>query len=184
MARILRKRKMFLAVSAALSVLIVTGLFIASPTRPHSRPGEVETQQKGNSTNDEPKGYSENSRTPAPSANPSTGPTSSASAPTPPSKPILQKSSGNVPGSVVPSGANMEFSCQGTPQAYCEVILTDQDNPKRLISLPKKAILSDNRGSYFAIWEWAAVSGKWSITARSSNGGIVVVSDPQTLVVR
>lgn len=138
------------------------------------------TPLRGNTTHDEP--------TPTPGAS-STSPTTTA---TPVAgqkvslaKPILQKSSGNAPGSSVPAGALIEFTCEGTPNLNCEVILTDRNDSNKVLNLGAKKIASNNRGQYFAIWDWSAVKGSWNVRAKVSDGaGNSALSDLQTLEVK
>jgi hypothetical protein len=129
---------------------------------------------KGNSTLDEP--------TPSPSTSPVSGATP---VPVTVAKPTLSKSSGNAPGSSVPAGAVIEFTCEGREGLSCEIILTDRTNPSHAVALPKQAIKNNGRGEYFATFDWNAAQGSWNVVAKVSNGaGGTALSDSQTLEVK
>ncbi len=132
------------------------------------------TTIKGNSTHDEP------SPSPVSSNGPAVSPSGT---PVPIAKPTLQKSSGNAPGSSVPAGALVEFTCEGRAGLGCELILTSSAG--QVVNLGKKSIADNGRGQMFALWDWPAVSGTWSVVARASNSsGSTAASDAQALVVK
>jgi cytoskeletal protein RodZ len=138
----------------------------------------------GNSTHDEPSpsptdGTTSKTPTPVPTSSPGGSTTGSVA------KPSLQKSSGNAPGSSVPAGAVVEFSCEGTAGLSCELILTDRTNAAHVVNLGKKPITSNGRGQNFAIWDWNALAGSWSVVAKASDAaGNAATSDVQTLEVK
>jgi hypothetical protein len=137
----------------------------------------------GNSTHDEPSSSPSPTPQPTGSSAPTSSPSNGSAAPI--AKPSLQKSSGNAPGSSVPAGATIEFTCEGTAGLGCEVILTDRNNSAHVINLGKKAITSNGRGQNFAIWDWPAVSGSWNVVARASDtAGNSATSDAQILEVK
>jgi hypothetical protein len=131
----------------------------------------------GNTTHDQPTNSQQDSTvTPTPSA--SNNGTLAA-------KPSLQKSSGNAPGSSVPAGALIEFTCEGIANLQCEVILTDQHNASRVLNLGAKTIAGNGRGQYFATWDWTALAGSWQVIAKMSDTrGNASLSSSQTLEVR
>jgi hypothetical protein len=177
-----RKNQRIYIVVAVAAVLIVSGVLLVwrqqawHKTSASPSPSVV----AGNSTYDEP------SASPSPEDTGSTVPTSSPNNGSGKllAKPILQKSSGNAPGSSVPGGAMMEFSCEGTAGLTCEVLLTDRNASGRVISAGKKTIVSNGRGQNLALIDWTAVSGSWNVTARvSDTAGNSATSDTQTLEV-
>jgi hypothetical protein len=166
--------------------LITLGILLAAAVillafNPFKAEQKPEPQDiKGNTTNNAPAG-NQDEITPSPTQAASTN----TPAVVPVSKPILQKSSGNAPGSSVPAGAMLEFTCEGTANAQCEVVLTDKLNSSRYIALGRKTIASNSRGQYFAIWNWQAEKGSWRVEAKSSrNGAGITVSDSQSLEVK
>lgn len=173
-----RKNKTYLIVILGAVIILGSVLLAYRQQAWHNSASPTPTPVvPGNSTYDEP------------SATP-TAPVSSAPTPTPAgggtvAKPTLQKSSGNAPGSSVPAGAIVEFSCEGTAGLGCEVLLTDRSNSARVINLGKKTITSNGRGQSLAIWDWTSVSGSWNVTAKASNtSGTTATSDIQTLEVK
>jgi hypothetical protein len=137
----------------------------------------------GNSTHDEPSpsptgGTSSSTPTPVPTSSPGGKGGGNVA------KPSLQMSSGNA-GATVPSGRVIEFSCEGAAGLDCELILTDRTNPSHVVNLGKKPITSNGRGQNFAIWDWNAMAGSWSVVAKASDGaGNAASSDAQTLEVK
>lgn len=98
-----------------------------------------------------------------------------------PSKPVLIKSSGN--NGPVPSGAIIEFVCQGTAGLNCKVVMINQRG--NTIELPTQALKDNGRGQYFTSWEWKSASGSWQVYAVVTNSqGGSTESDKQTLEVR
>lgn len=177
----LMKNKVVLAVFA----LVLLGALAA--TYAYTRPSNTAvTPTRGNTIKNQPANYDDTKATPKPTSSASkTSTPAPAGTPQPLSKPTFQKSSGNAPGSSVPNGAAMEFTCDGTLNSSCEIILTDRNNPNKVITLTAKPITSNGRGEYFATWSWTAVSGSWSIQARTSNNaGSSTLSDTQTLEVK
>jgi hypothetical protein len=173
------KHARLLALLIVLLVVTAVAVFIGAT---QSDPSDVTVNpqsSKGNSTHDEPKVSPSPSTTPGDST-----PTPAPTPGNPPAKPALSKSSGNAPGSSVPPGALMEFTCQGTVGAQCQIVLTDRTNASRQITLSAKTIADNGRGQYFAAWEWAAVAGSWNVVARSTANGASVNSDAQTLEVK
>jgi hypothetical protein len=161
-------------------VLALTGLALYRYAGHRATLEPSPTPRVGNSTDDQPKGYSE-----SPTPTPTLSPTASPAAPITLAKPVLQKSSGNAPGSSVPAGAMMEFVCEGTSNLSCDVILTDRANAARVVRLGAKPIASNGRGQYFATWTWTAQAGSWSVVAKISDpAGNSNVSDAQTLEVK
>jgi hypothetical protein len=166
-----QKRQVLRLLALALLVAIAIGIVWAQK-RQLGSPKASPAVTKGNSVIDEP----------SPSPSPKGSPTPVVAKP---SKPTLQKSSGNAPGSSVPDGAIVEFSCEGTANVFCEIQLTDQSNHNNIITLDKKPIASNGRGQYFAIWDWTAVKGSWKVVAKASNSnGETALSDEQTLEVK
>lgn len=99
-------------------------------------------------------------------------------------KPVLSKSSGNAPGSSVPSGALIEFTCEGQINLDCEILLTNKSEGNRILRLGKKKIADNGIGQYFASWEWEALPGEWTVKAIVSNESNSAESDTQDLRVR
>lgn len=166
--------------STAAALLILAGLGAWNLRSKNDANVPSPTPLRGNSTHDEP--------TPTPgatSSSPTTTATPVAGQKVSLTKPTLQKSSGNAPGSSVPSGALIEFTCEGTPNLNCEVMLTDRNDSNRVLNLGAKKIVSNGRGQYFAIWDWSAVKGSWNVRAKVSDGaGNTALSDSHTLEVK
>lgn len=98
-----------------------------------------------------------------------------------PSKPVLIKSSGN--NGSVPSGAIIEFVCQGTAGLSCKVVLINQGGGT--VELPIQALKDNGRGQYFTSWEWKSTAGLWQVYAVATNSqGGSAEGDKQKLEVR
>lgn len=174
-----KQQKTLIIVAATLAVALLCLVVWSFSSHKQVNPRTTPAHTPGDSVSDQPKDYTENPpTTSAPTAAP-------AGTPVAPAKPTLQKSSGNAPGSSVPVGAVVQFTCEGAPGLDCEIVLKDSANAARVITLTKQPITSNGRSQYFATWEWTTVQGSWVITSRVSNaGGGQATSDPQTLEVK
>jgi len=180
----MKRHKKNRVIVGAVSLLIVGGLAAYLGFLREKNPAP--TGISGNAVKNEPTDYKDVA---TPTANSSSAPSSSLHQTPPPvsnlSKPTLQKSSGNAPGSSVPSGSGIEFTCEGTLGASCQIILTSKTNPSNAIALPAKPISSNGRGANFANWTWSAVQGSWSVVAKTSDGtGTTTTSDAQSLEIK
>jgi hypothetical protein len=164
-------------VAAAIILVLALGIAIAwSFLYEDSKQSKTTgpTPVKGNTTVDEPEA---STPTPTVTIKPGTG--------LAPAKPMLQKSSGNAPGSSIASGVVVEFSCEGMIGNKCDIVLTDRTNSSRVIHLGQKTITSNNRGSAFVLWNWEATKGSWNVVARTTNAaGLSSDSDKQILEVK
>lgn len=183
----LRRIKAQHKILAGILLVILGGVIFVVATRLNRHAAEISatpspTMIKGNSTAGEPTPTT----TPAPGASPATTPTPAPSTgPATVKEPVLQKSSGNAPGSSVPAGALVEFSCEDTAGLTCEVKLTNRNNPAQVVSLGQKTVTDNGRGQAFATWVWTAVAGSWNVTAVASNqSGGSAASAVQTLEVK
>lgn len=179
-----QKKKLLLSLLIGLClVLVIAAITTAAMRRDHnqtaSKASPTPSVTKGNSTDDEP------SATPTPATSPvASGMPTPTPTPVAVSKPTLQMSSGNN-GVAVPSGRTIEFTCEGTAGLSCEVVLTSRTNPSNVISAGKKTITSNGRGQNFALIDWSAVKGQWTVAAKASNSvGASALSDTQTLEVQ
>jgi hypothetical protein len=173
-----RTTGLIIAVVALLALIITVVAYSTSKksAAPQTSASPSPSITKGNSTQGEPSSSPTAATTPAPRPSQSTVTLA---------KPTLQKSSGNAPGSSVPSGAIVEFSCEGTEGLACGITLTDRNAPSRVLKLDKKTITNNGRGQYFAIFDWTAVSGSWKVVAEvNDQSGNSAVSDAQTLEVK
>jgi hypothetical protein len=171
-----QKQQPLKGLALILLVIVLVGIVLVQ-NRHVASPQATPKLAKGNTTQDEPSPSAQASGAPKPSGAPSTVTIK-------PAKPVLQKSSGNAPGSSVPVGAVIEYTCEGTPGVSCEIVLTSKTTGK-VVTLAKTTITSNGRGQYFAIWDWQAEQGSWSILAKATNAvGDAAVSDTQTLEVK
>lgn len=184
-----RNKKKYIAIAAfaALVLCSIIGYFVVADSNKVTKPSKVEAT-KGNATTGIPNDYDDGANS-SPSAPPMQSTTTAAPAPKVQTvtlaKPALQKSSGNAPGSSVPSGGAMEFTCESTPGLNCTVFLTDLKKQDHVIDLGTKVITSNGRGQYFAVWPWQAQTGSWQVVAKSTDGkGNSGMSDTQTLEVK
>lgn len=173
-----KQQKTLIILAATLAVAFLCFAVWSFSGHKQVNPRTTPAPTPGDSVSDQPKDYTENPPTTSPTATP-------AGTPVAPAKPTLQKSSGNAPGSSVPVGAVVQFTCEGAPGLDCEIVLKDSANATHGITLTKQPITSNGRSQYFATWEWTAVQGRWVVTSQVSNtGGGQATSDPQTLEVK